>query len=315
MSITPRAKNYLITALILSIIAAFYQFEKIRFNDDYRQYSKKIAEIDKVKMKNYSDLRDAEKQNDLKKCEQLKSGEKNACFLSYSLRNFDLTACTKISIPQETKDCEDMVNTAIYLKNESDLAKCSSLNSTSSSKNCFLAFISAWLSSGAPDKCHSAALPLDYQKICQDRFTLLSAVSGGTATSCDQIIDNNLKDQCRASIKNLPIDSDHDGLSDRDEKSYGTDPHNPDTDGDGLSDGDEINKYHTNPLKKDTDGDGLSDKNEILLGTDPHNPDTDGDGYTDGFEISHGFNPCGDGPLPAPPDLKIMCAKYVQKNK
>jgi hypothetical protein len=50
------------------------------------------------------------------------------------------------------------------------------------------------------------------------------------------------------------IDSDHDGISDYDEKYiYGTDPHNPDTDGDGYSDG-----------------------SEILGGFDPKNPDLRG---------------------------------------
>jgi len=35
-------------------------------------------------------------------------------------------------------------------------------------------------------------------------------------------------------------DSDQDGLSDKMETLYGTDPNNPDTDGDGFSDGDEV---------------------------------------------------------------------------
>lgn len=83
------------------------------------------------------------------------------------------------------------------------------------------------------------------------------------------------------------LDSDGDGLSDRDEvNQYGTDPYNPDTDGDGLSDGDEVLKYGTDPLNPDTDFDGLSDGAEILVyGTDPLNPDTDGGGVSDGHEV------------------------------
>jgi outer membrane protein OmpA-like peptidoglycan-associated protein len=81
-------------------------------------------------------------------------------------------------------------------------------------------------------------------------------------------------------------DDDHDGLSNAEERRYGTDPHNPDTDGDGLSDGLEVKKYHTNPLKKDTDGDGLSDADEVLkYRTDPLKFDTDGDGLSDGDEV------------------------------
>ncbi|MBT4516515.1 MAG: CAP domain-containing protein [Candidatus Komeilibacteria bacterium] len=42
------------------------------------------------------------------------------------------------------------------------------------------------------------------------------------------------------------IDSDSDGLSDDEEKKYGTDPFNPDTDNDGMSDGEEV-KIGRNP--------------------------------------------------------------------
>jgi len=81
-------------------------------------------------------------------------------------------------------------------------------------------------------------------------------------------------------------DSDHDGLTNKEEKALGTDPKNPDTDGDGLSDGDEVHKYHTDPLLKDTDHDGLSDGDEFLkYHTDPLKADTDGDGLSDGDEV------------------------------
>ena len=89
------------------------------------------------------------------------------------------------------------------------------------------------------------------------------------------------------------VDSDGDGLFDRDEILLGTDPFNPDTDGDGLSDGDEVFKYGTDPLNPDTDFDGLSDGAEVLIyGTDPLNPDTDGGGVSDGHEVMEdGTNP------------------------
>ncbi len=48
--------------------------------------------------------------------------------------------------------------------------------------------------------------------------------------------------------KNIFLDSDQDGLSDEEEKAYGTDPYNADTDGDGYSDGAEV-KSGYNPLK------------------------------------------------------------------
>ncbi len=82
------------------------------------------------------------------------------------------------------------------------------------------------------------------------------------------------------------IDSDGDGLFDKDEVALGTDPYNPDTDGDGLTDGDEVFKYKTDPLNPDSDFDGLTDGAEVLTyKTDPLNPDTDGGGVSDGHEV------------------------------
>jgi outer membrane protein OmpA-like peptidoglycan-associated protein len=81
-------------------------------------------------------------------------------------------------------------------------------------------------------------------------------------------------------------DDDDDGLTNAEERKYGTDPHNPDTDGDGLKDGEEVKRYKTNPLKADTDGDGLSDGDEVYkYHTDPTKFDTDGDGLSDGDEV------------------------------
>jgi outer membrane protein OmpA-like peptidoglycan-associated protein len=81
-------------------------------------------------------------------------------------------------------------------------------------------------------------------------------------------------------------DPDKDGLSNKEEKQLGTDPHNADTDGDGLTDGEEVHQYHTNPLKADSDGDGLSDGDEVnKYKTNPNKADTDGDGLNDKDEI------------------------------
>jgi len=51
-----------------------------------------------------------------------------------------------------------------------------------------------------------------------------------------------------SSDKSVFLDSDQDGLSDEEEKMYGTDPENKDTDGDGYSDGTEV-KSGYDPLK------------------------------------------------------------------
>ena len=84
-------------------------------------------------------------------------------------------------------------------------------------------------------------------------------------------------------------DTDGDGLQDRQEPAYGTDPTNPDCDGDGLLDGPEVLEARTDPYNPDSDGDGLLDGQELqknewderYTGTDPLRRDTDGDGIGD----------------------------------
>ena len=73
------------------------------------------------------------------------------------------------------------------------------------------------------------------------------------------------------------MDTDEDGLSDRDEiETYGTDYQSDDTDEDGMSDGWEI-AYELNPLLNDTDldpdNDTLVNGQEYMRHVDPHNFD------------------------------------------
>jgi hypothetical protein len=118
---------------------------------------------------------------------------------------------------------------------------------------------------------------------------------------------------------NGQIDSDCDGLTDKEEwgtvyqGNRKTDPGRRDSDGDGLRDGleagrtttvnkgpdcrfigDEDTASQTNPGNPDTDGDGLKDGEEDRNRngkmdpgeTDPRYPDTDGDGLADALELN-----------------------------
>ncbi len=105
------------------------------------------------------------------------------------------------------------------------------------------------------------------------------------------------------------VDSDGDGLSDREERKVGTSPTARDTDGDGLTDRLEL---RTAPEQDALDGtdrppscldpavsidvpdrdlDLLGDCEEGLLSTSPSIPDTDGDGLPDLLEFSSGTVP------------------------
>lgn len=76
-------------------------------------------------------------------------------------------------------------------------------------------------------------------------------------------------------------DIDYDGLTNKEETSYGTNVELMDTDMDGLDDYYEIFESFTDPLIKDSDEDGLSDYSEIELGLDPLNSDSYNDGIND----------------------------------
>lgn len=77
-------------------------------------------------------------------------------------------------------------------------------------------------------------------------------------------------------------DLDGDGLTNKQEKEYKTNPELSDTDMDGLDDNYEVVTSKTDPLIKDTDNDRLSDYDEIELGLDPLKSDSKGDGLKDG---------------------------------
>jgi len=103
------------------------------------------------------------------------------------------------------------------------------------------------------------------------------------------------------------LDSDRDGLFDREERLLGTDPYNPDTDGDGLTDYQETKEgwivavggasrpVYSDPLAADRDGDYLSDASEKALGSDPYRKDTDGDGTLDTNDPDPLHPPCLEG--------------------
>lgn len=109
-------------------------------------------------------------------------------------------------------------------------------------------------------------------------------------------------------------DGDADGLPDREEARYGTDPGNPDSDEDGLQDGAEVFGYRTDPLHSDSDRDGLADGQEVYTqGTDPAVADTDDDHFADGTEILAGTDPLDGTDFPAGPPDPLAIAPAIDE--
>ena len=75
-------------------------------------------------------------------------------------------------------------------------------------------------------------------------------------------------------------DSDHDGLTNSQERACGTNPNVADTNHNGILDG-----------ADDQDHDGLSNHVEFIDGTKCKSADSDHDGIADGVEVEHGTNP------------------------
>lgn len=67
----------------------------------------------------------------------------------------------------------------------------------------------------------------------------------------------------------LSDDPDDDGLTNAQEATYGSNPHNDDSDGDGLSDYDEVTTHGTSPTVADSDGDMVPDQAELSASTNP----------------------------------------------
>lgn len=103
-------------------------------------------------------------------------------------------------------------------------------------------------------------------------------------------------------IANAFSDTDLDGLLDKDEFLYGTDPNDKDSDGDGVEDGFEVqvgmNPSLAGDYNIDSDNDTYSNLREQISGTDPYDassippvladgdPLPSGDGDVDGREIA-----------------------------
>ncbi len=106
-----------------------------------------------------------------------------------------------------------------------------------------------------------------------------NAFANASGTAWDDVFDNE--------TNSLNADSDFDGLGDKWEIAWSTNPNDADTDDDGLVDG----WVNWNALIETYENHGILVFNkdelpgEYILGTDPLNRDTDGDGLSDGVEV------------------------------
>lgn len=127
-------------------------------------------------------------------------------------------------------------------------------------------------------------------------FSITSALSAKASFWQDMFSASGEENSNKSIFNMADLDSDNDGISDKEEYKLGTNPYSSDSDDDGYMDYEEMKSEH-DPLKKDVndlvdlDGDGLSGEDEKIYSTNPQKADTDYDGYDDGLEIISGHDP------------------------
>jgi len=144
----------------------------------------------------------AVKENNLDICEKISGADlKSACVMDIISKNCSLEKCEKLNGANKII-CLDL----FYFReavDKSDFSNCDKASSKSGRDECYLGFFSGWHDL---EKCKK--LPADVKSVCEEFIT--------------------------ANEKIAIADTDADGLSDEQEKIYGTDPKNPDTDKDGY---------------------------------------------------------------------------------
>ena len=127
---------------------------------------------------------------------------------------------------------------------------------------------------------------------CGNNETSLASASSNTKNKINKSIETET---------NQVVDTDSDGLSDKEEEKLGTDPLLLDTDEDSIPDNEEIGASIESPLDTDADGiidaldhdddnDGIPTIIEEKIGTSALRQDTDDDGINDFKEIGNNNN-------------------------
>lgn len=256
MSITKKQKiSIIITSLLLFLIGLFYfSRDKLRqnFNLDVSSLlifesaeERVIREKSNQENKAYVAKQAVMTQKNLESCKLLREKDKDSCYLDIANSNDDKKICELISKQAIHDSC--LENFALKeALGDKNVKSCYNLASTTKD-DC----LSDYFRNFSNVKDCTAVEGVDRQK-CLDLVNNAQAYKLGDSNLCNLVVDDVMRENCKKVIKNVPLDSDKDGLSDSDERSFGTNPSDVDTDNDSLSDYDEIFKYKTNPLENDS---------------------------------------------------------------
>lgn len=201
-----------------------------------------------------------------KKCETAKNKEEciDKVYVDEALSNLSTALCgqvvnettkqnciTEIAVRKnDEKECEVQTNaeaknfcTSLILSGKAretdNMDLCLKVSQESYRDSCFYAIVNK---KASRDYCNELG---DLKDKCLSIVISSEAFTKADLNLCEQIPDEAARESCLAELGG--VDADNDGLTNAEEKKYGTDPLNPDTDGDGYKDGEEV-KAGYNPL-------------------------------------------------------------------
>lgn len=154
------------------------------------------------------------KRSDFEMCSEIKDEAiKNLCFKNTAIfsRNSDL--CGKISVDSEKIECADvLIASRVDIEN---ISECATIKTPLHFSTCV---------KNNPQDCALLENP-DLVSQCKDWRFFDNIISNKEVKYCDILSGENFKKVCLAYFeKNKYKDSDADGLNDREELNYGTDP-------------------------------------------------------------------------------------------
>ena len=160
--------------------------------------------------------------------------QRDNCYWKVAKTVQDPKICIHISDTNKNQRCADGIY-ARLAADKQDATICASIIDTGRSSECYNAF----------KEILTAKTCTDDSTVCQDLRLVKTAEDEGDISYCLQVQDSDLKTDCVIALEELEevqelYDSDEDGLTNGQEKIYGTDPSNPDTDNDTYLDGDEV---------------------------------------------------------------------------
>lgn len=256
MIISKKHKIYIIIILSLLFFAGLFYFiyfnssRNFKINALKSATEKRLKEESDKENKSYVTQRAVEMSKNVESCKLLRAKDVDSCYLDIANLNNDKKICELIGKKIVRDACYGNFTYKEAIASK-DIKNCYIVASTSRD-NC----LSDYFREFNDTKDCSVLDDIDRQK-CLDFVNSAQAYRQSDDSLCNSVVDGSMKENCKQIIKNKPLDSDKDGLSDSDERSYGTNPLNSDSDGDGVSDYDEIFKHKTNPFKIDDKGNGI----------------------------------------------------------